>query len=192
MPALISTEITGTVVWLGRVSKRQDSMRAEPVKTVLAQFSGIKGEDHSGLTRLGCSRTKTQYDVGTVIRNVRQLSIVSAEELDLIAKTMGLDAIQPEWLGASLVIRGIPDFTMIPPSSRLQFASGVTVTVDMENRPCQYPAREIEADNPGYGKAFKPAAQNLRGVTGWVEREGQIDVGDAVTLHVPDQRAWAP
>jgi formyltetrahydrofolate synthetase len=28
-------------------------------------------------------------------------------------------------------------------------------------------------------------------VTAWVEREGALRVGMGVTLHVPDQRAWA-
>jgi hypothetical protein len=44
--------------------------------------------------------------------------------------------------------------------------------------------------HPGKGAAFKPAAKGLRGVTAWVEREGLFRIGDAITLHIPDQRAW--
>ena len=62
----------------------------------------------------------------------------------------------------------------------------------MQNRPCNLPAREIEIDHPTHGKPFKAAAKGKRGVTAWVEREGTFRVGDAVTLHVPDQRAWRP
>ena len=62
----------------------------------------------------------------------------------------------------------------------------------MENRPCNLPGREIEAEAPGHGKAFKAAAQNRRGVTAWVERPGSLALGDSLTLFIPDQRAWAP
>ncbi len=192
MPALIPTNYSGTVVWLGRVLDRADSLRATAVDEFYASFTGVEGEDHSGLTRASCSRVTSQYVLDTEIRNTRQFSIVSAEELAKIAEKTGLERIEPDWLGVSIVISGIPDFTFVPPSSRLQMPSGATLTVDMENRPCQLPAKVIEEDAPGYGKAFKPAAANLRGVTAWVECEGAIKVGDRVTLHVPDQRVWEP
>ena len=91
-----------------------------------------------------------------------------------------------------MILRGIPDFTYVPPSSRLQAESGLTLTIDMENRPCVLPGREIEAVEPGHGTAFKRAATNRRGVTAWVERPGDIRVGETLTLFLPDQRAWAP
>ena len=31
-----------------------------------------------------------------------------------------------------------------------------------------------------------------RGIVGWVERAGEVRVGDAVRLFVPEQRGWAP
>ena len=86
--------------------------------------------------------------------------------------------LDPTLLGASIILKGIPDFTLVPPGSRLQNAHGATLVVDIENGPCNLPAREIEADAPGHGKAFKPAAQGKRGVTAWVEREGPLAVGD--------------
>ncbi len=192
MPALIKTENTGTVAWLGRVLNRDATVRSEPLTEVMARFSGIEGEDHGGLTRTSCSRVVAQYPRGTEIRNVRQLAIVSAEELAAIAVEIGVDAMNPAWLGASMVISGIPDFTHIPPSARLQAASGATLTIDMENRPCHLPGPVINEDAPGAGQKFKAAAQGRRGVTAWVEREGLLRVGDTVTLHVPDQRPWQP
>jgi hypothetical protein len=108
----------------------------------------------------------------------------------LIAADMGLEGFDPGWLGASMVLSGIPDFTLIPPSSRLQFASGATLTVDLENRPCVLPAAEINKFHPGKGKKFKPAAAQRRGITAWVEREGTIAIGDEVRLHIPDQPRW--
>src|SRR5690606_23608163 len=131
-----------------------------------------EGEDHGTGTRPSCSRVTAQYPRGTIIRNVRQASLVSAEELAAIARVMQIDALDPAWLGATMVIEGIPDFSHVPPSSRLQAPSGATLVIDMENRPCQLPARVIETAMPGIGKRFKPAAEGRRGVTAWVEREG--------------------
>ena len=127
---------------------------------------------------------------GTEIRNVRQLAVVSAEEMAEVAATMELAAIDYAWVGASLVLEGIPDLTHLPPSSRLQGPDGVTLVVDMENLPCQEPAVTIEKALPGQGKGFKAAAAGKRGVTAWVEREGVLRLGDVMTLHVPQQRAW--
>jgi MOSC domain-containing protein YiiM len=135
-------------------------------------------------------RVKEQYPLNTEIRNTRQISILSEEELREIAGDIGLDALDPTLLGASMLIRGIPDFSHIPPSARLQAPSGATVTVDMLNGPCNLPAREIEKEETGRGKGFKAAAMGRRGVTAWVEREGRIALGDELRLHVPRQRAW--
>lgn len=190
MPALIPTRIEGVITWLGVVRADLQVLPSEPQSEVFASFAGVAGELHGGLTRAACSRVSQQYPRNTEIRNVRQFSVLSAEELALIAQGMGLAALDPSLLGASLVISGIPDFTHLPPSSRLQADSGATLVVDMENRPCTLPAKGIEAAHPGYGKEFKPAAADRRGVTAWVEREGVLRVGAKVRLHVPDQRAW--
>ncbi|KQB95855.1 sulfurase [Loktanella sp. 1ANDIMAR09] len=192
MPALAPTKITGKVVWIGHVPDRDASLRSHAVPTAELTYAGIPGEVHGGITRPSCSRVLSQYPRNTEIRNVRQLSVVSAEELAEIAAECGLEALDPALIGASLVIGGIPDFSHLPPSSRLQFADGSTIVVDMQNRPCHLPAKVINADHPGAGDKFKTAAKGKRGVTAWVEREGHIHLDDSVTLHVPDQRAWAP
>lgn len=191
MPALVKTGFAGKVTFLGRVSDRDARLGSDLLQSADLTFTGIAGEAHGGLTRPSCSRVVTQYPRDTEIRNVRQLSVVSAEELAAIAAEMGLDALDPSWLGASMVISGIPDFTRIPPSSRLQFTSGATLTVDMENQPCHLPGKyEIDPARPGFGARFKGAAVGRRGVTAWVEREGPVRVGDGVTLHIPAQPVW--
>jgi hypothetical protein len=192
MPALKPTDYTGRIVWLGLVTDRGAALRSNPVSALEARFSGPEGEAHGGLTRASCSRVLAQYPRGTTIRNVRQFSVLSSEELARIAARMGLDALDPSLLGATLVIEGIPDLTHLPPSSRLQAASGATLVVDMENRACQLPAVPIEAAFPGRGKAIKSAAQGLRGVTAWVEREGGLALGETMRLHIPDQPVWQP
>ena len=191
MPALIPTSFTARITWLGRVTEAGGTLRSEPFDAVDATLDGFPGEAHGGPTRPSCSRVSSQYPRGTKIRNVRQLSIVSAEELEQIAAKMGMDRIDPAWIGASMVIAGIPDFSHIPPSSRLMAQSGVGITIDMENRPCIYPGREIEKEAEGFGKKFKPAAKGRRGVTAWVEYGGRLAIGDELVLHVPDQPLWA-
>ncbi|MGX9355287.1 MOSC domain-containing protein [Roseobacteraceae bacterium S113] len=190
MPALKPTDYYGTVTWLGRVPDRDASLRAQPLQTAMLDFEGIIGETHGGLTRPACVRVKSQHPRNTEIRNVRQLSVLSQGELDAIAAEMGLEAIDPAWVGASLVVSGIPDFTHVPPSSRLQGPSGMTLTIDMENRPCVLPGRVIDEDAPGFGPKFKTAALNRRGVTASVERPGALSVGDELRLHIPDQPVW--
>jgi hypothetical protein len=192
MPALIPTAFEGRVTWLGHVPHRD---RAE-IETVRLDemplgFGGYAGDCHSGETRASCSRVTGQYPRGTTIRNVRQVSLVSAEELAEIAAALELDRVEPAWVGASVVVAGIPDFSHLPPSSRLQGPDGVTLTVDMQNRPCRFPAKTIEDARPGHGKRFKEVAEGRRGVTAWVERPGTLRPGDVLRLHVPDQRVWA-
>jgi hypothetical protein len=191
MPALNPTPFEATITWLGRVEDRDAGLPATPLQAMDLGFDGPLGESHGGLTRLSCSRVLGLYPRNTPIRNVRQLSILSAEELDLIAADMGLPALDPALLGASMVLRGLPDLTHLPPSSRLLADSGASITVDMENRPCTLPARPIEDRHAGYGKRFKPAAANRRGVTAWVEAEGRVAIGDRLRLFVPDQPVWA-
>jgi hypothetical protein len=192
MPALLPTEYYGEITWLGRVEESAERIRSVPLDEVMATFAGVEGERHAGRTRPSCSRVTSQHPKGTEIANVRQFSILSSEEMAQIAGSIGLDTLPPEWLGVSMVIKGLPDFSHLPPSSRLQTEAGTTLIVDMQNRPCHLPAREIEDEMPGAGKGFKSAADGKRGVTAWVEREGPLRVGDRVRLHVPDQRAWHP
>ena len=192
MPALAPTDIAGRITWLGTVPDRDVALASRAKDRMTLTFAGPPNEAHGGVTRPSCSRVLAIYDRDTDIKNVRQLSVVSTEELASIADAMGLDRVDPSWLGATMVLSGVPDLSHLPPSARLQFRGrgGPTVTVDMQNRPCNLPAKVIDAERPGYGRSFKAAADKRRGVTAWVEREGEVSVGDAVRVFVPDQRAW--
>lgn len=190
MPALVPTSCSATVTWIGRVADSEARLVSDPLEAVDLTFSGIAGDCHGGLTRPSCVRVRDQYPEGTEIRNVRQLSVVSEEELAAIAAEMGVDRLEPGIVGASLAIRGIPDFTRVPPGARLQAPSGATLVVDMENQPCNLPAKFIDAEGPGQGRAFKAAAKGRRGVTAWVECEGALALGDSLRLHIPGQPAW--
>ncbi|MFY0647550.1 MOSC domain-containing protein [Sulfitobacter geojensis] len=190
MPELIPTDHYAKIVWMGKVPQDRPDIRSQAVQEAFASYAGFEGDYHAGLTRKSCVRVKSQHPEGTEIRNVRQFSIVSAEELAAIAAVIGLETLDPVLLGASIVVEGIDDFTHVPPNARLQAANGTTIVVDMQNGPCNLPAREIEKNAPGHGKGFKAAAKDRRGVCAWVEREGQLKVGDTLRLHVPGQRVW--
>jgi MOSC domain-containing protein YiiM len=192
MPALIPTDHSARIVWLGLqpVPVKDLVITTQPLTEMRLGFAGYDGEVHAGLTRPSCSRVTKQHPKGTEIRNVRQLCVVSAEEMAEVAADMGLARMDYAWVGASLVLEGIPDLTHLPPGSRLQGPDGVTLVVDMENLPCQEPAVTIEKALPGQGKGFKAAAAGKRGVTAWVERGGMLGLGDDVRLHIPAQRAW--
>ena len=90
---------------------------------------------------------------------------------------MGIPAVKPEWVGANMVVRGIPDLTLLPPSTRLQFPSGAMIVVDAENHPCRYPADIIAGHHPEAAMGFVKAAMHKRGVVGWVEAEGVVRTG---------------
>lgn len=191
MSALKPTQFIGRITWLGTVADRDAALESASLSRLSVSFAGPENEAHGGLTRPSCSRVLGQYPRNTEIRNTRQLSVLSAEDLAAIAADMGLERLDPALVGATMVIEGIPDFSHLPPSSRLQGANGATLAVDMNNRPCTLPARPIETRHPGFGKAFKPAARDRRGVTAWVEREGVFALGEEVRLHIPDQPVWA-
>lgn len=190
MAVLKPTGLSGRVVAL--LSNEDDTdLSTARRESLNLDLSGVVGDTHQGLTRKSCSRVKHQYPLDTVIRNTRQISIVSVEELSLIAESMGVPEVKPEWIGCNMVVQGLSNFSAVPPSSRLIFDNGVSLVVDMENEPCRHPGELVEEHYPGKGKKFAKSAMHRRGITGWVEREGQVKVDQILQLHVPTARAFS-
>lgn len=190
---LLPTEIEGEVTFLGVNPDREAGLESRPIERANLSFDGIAGEAHGGATRPACSRVKRQYPRGTPLRNARQITILSLEEMTEVAAAMGLDApIDPSWIGGNIQLTGIPQLTRIPPSSRLIFESGAGLVADMENAPCRFAAEAVEAHRPGLGLSFPKRAAGKRGVTAWVEREGAIALGMRCRLHIPPQRLYEP
>lgn len=192
MPILKPTEIYGETVFLGVNARRAETRESIPLARARAAYNGFEGEAHGGLTRPSCSRVKLQYPRGTEIRNSRQLTIVSEEEMRAVGEEMGGGGVvNPAWIGANVMLRGVPDLTLLPPASRLIFEGGAALTVDMQNGPCKYAAEEIEKHWPGIGRHFPKIARERRGVTAWVEKTGDIALGERCRLHIPPQRIYA-
>lgn len=191
MPDLLSkASFTGVIEQLLANPDRRAGLETQRRDALELRFSGISEDCHSGLTRKSDSRMLKQYRRGTEVRNARQVSILSAEDLADIAVAMGVPAVKPEWAGANIVLSGIPSLTLLPPSTRLQFPGGAMIVVDLENLPCRYPAAIIERHHPAQDKGFVAAAKQRRGVVGWIEAEGTIREGDRVTVWLPPPRIY--
>lgn len=188
MAIINKSDIEGQVLSVLINTDGEADLTTVGVESVTVDYGGFVGDSHHGLTRKSCVRVLQQYERGTEIRNTRQVSIISEEELQLIAEAIGVEKLAPEWLGANLLIRGIPELTRLPPSTRLVFGSGAVLVVDVENAPCKFPGEIISKVYPEAGKKFARAAVGLRGVTAWVECEGAVTQGDFVVVHLPEVR----
>ena len=155
-----------------------------PRDELILTYAGIVGDRHEGLTRRSGAR-EPWYPRGTPMRNERQLSIVSTEELAEIAAALNLLRLEPTWVGANLCLSGIPHLTQLPPRTLLLFPSGATIRIDGHNDPCRKSGRAITAhmhDRPDLEFGFVKAARDKRGLVGWVEREGVVRSGDEVKV----------
>ena len=162
-----------------------------PVATLELGFDGIAGDVHGGQTRRSGGR-EPWYRRGTEIRNERQISLVSADELDLVAGRMGVAEIHAEWVGANLRIGGIAHLSMLPAGTLLFFAGGATIKIDAQNRPCRIAGRQVASraameDVEAGALAFVTAAKRLRGLVGWVEKPGVVRTGENVKARLPEQ-----
>lgn len=190
MALVTRIEIEGRVEACLLSPKRETGLEKAKADELVMTFDGIVGDCHSGRSRDSDSRTLKQYPRGTEILNSRQVSIVSVEEMAEVAARLDIPDVKPEWVGANLLVSGIPDFTLLPPSTRMMFSSGATLIIDIENAPCRFPADIIERHHPGHGLAFPKKAVHKRGVVARVEKEGTIRKGDTIGLYLPPQRLY--
>ena len=184
--------LTGTVTRL-LIGGSQHTLQSSSVARVRVTFEGLEGDVHTSLTRRSDVRVP-HYPRGTIIRNTRQVSILSQEELAEVAKAMEIPHVQAAWVGANLEMRGIPNLTMLPPSTRIFFPDDAVIVVDGENMPCIGPGHAIQEhypDIPKLAQRFPKAAWHKRGLVGWVEREGYINDGDSVRVLLPPRVVYS-
>jgi hypothetical protein len=163
-----------------------DTFVSTPHYALTLTYEGIPGDRHAGLYRKSGGR-EPWYPRGTPMRNERQLSILSVEELAEIAAALDIAELRPEWIGANIVLSGVPDLTQLPPRTVLMFPSGAAVRIDGHNGPCKKSGASIAAnipDRPDLQFGFVKAARHKRGLLGWVEREGEVRPGDLVELRI--------
>ena len=170
----------------------ETSFETEAVEALTLTFDGIPGERHAGPLRGADARTPW-FPRGTPIRNSRQVSLVSPDDLAAIAAALGIPAVEPGWLGANLVITGLPDFSFLPRGTRLFFPGEAVLAVEGMNAPCRFAGAAVAKRHPdrhGLDLAFPKAARRLRGIVAWVERPGRIATGDTISVQVPEQWIW--
>ncbi len=189
MTILNPTKLSGTVTPMyANCNSDDESLVTQLIQRASMHFDGMQGDRHVGYVRPSDVRYGRQYAKGSPIRNTLQVTLLSTEELEEVRVEMGIDRLDAGWIGANLVITGIPDLTLLPPSTRLIFSSNAALVVDNENATCRYPGDEIDRYYPGKGKGFVKAAINRRGLVAWVEREGDIASEDSIAVHVPPLR----
>jgi len=186
-------KLAGTVASVLK-SRSVDDFQTRELDRLELGFEGIEGDRHGGFTRKSGGR-EPWYPRGTEMCNERQLSVVSVEELRVIARRMQIEELQPGWIGANLCISGLPSLTLMPPRTRLVFEGGAVIRIDGDNAPCRIAGRAIAEHVPGRDDLdllFPKSAQRLRGLVGYVEKPGSISTGEAVTAHVPEQWIYRP
>lgn len=162
------------------------------VERLEVTLNGVPGDRHEGVSRPADSRVPW-YPRGAPIRNSRQVTILAPDELEEIARRLGVAQVKPEWLGSNMVLEGISRLTQLPPGTRLHFPGGAALAVEGENAPCRHAGAAVGAFYPeadGMDVAFVKAAKGLRGLVAWVERAGEIVAGCEVSVRVPAQKIW--
>lgn len=155
-------------------------------------LDGVPGDRHAGALRPADARTPW-HKRNTPIRNTRQVSLASPGDCARIAMALGIPRVDPAWLGTNIVVEGLDDFSALPPATRFQAPSGLTLFITEPNAPCRQVARVIQENHPdiaGLEGKFVPAAKRLRGLVAIVERPGLIQAGDPLWVRVPPQAIW--
>ncbi len=185
MEAIAPQMLEGRVA--GIYAAPPDDFVTHAVERLDLTYAGIPGDRHSGLTRPSGAR-EPWYPRGTPMRNERQLSILSVEEMAEVAAALGLPSLPAEWIGGNLLVAGVPHLSLLPPRTLLMFPSGAAIRIDGDNGPCRHSGRAIAAASarPDAEFAFVKAARGKRGLVGWVEREGAVSLGDSIRI-----RIWA-
>lgn len=177
--------LTVQAVLLARDPDILVSVRASKLEL---DFGGVVGDRHHGVGTVAGSRQARFYPRGTTIRNRRQLTVVSVEELDDIARRLELLEVRPEWLGANVLVRGLSGFSALPIGTRLLFPSGVGLVCEGVNQPCRLPAQVLQELFPGSRaqSRFVREATGRRGISASVECPGRLTAGSEARIFLPE------
>lgn len=183
----VGKTLTGRVVSLH--SGDNEDLSKQGTATLNAEIGGFSGDKHAGPQRKAWDGEWEPE--GTVRRNERQWSAVSAEELAYISESLDLDQpLRPSTLGANLCVEGIPEFSLLPRGTKLVFPSGAVLMVEEYNPPCsdmgeqvmrKYTSRSGKLENE---RSWLRPAAGRRGLVGVIDVPGKIQAGDEFELRV--------
>ncbi|MEM9380081.1 MAG: MOSC domain-containing protein [Planctomycetota bacterium] len=144
----------GTVEWIGRSSARGAPIEALESAT-LEVGTGLPGDHHA-----------------TSGRSKREVTLVQAEHLPIVASLAGRDEVAPEALRRNVVVRGINVWAL----RSLRFRLGGALLEG--TGPCAPCSRMNETIGPGGYHAMRGHG----GITARVVEEGEVRVGDRVSV----------
>lgn len=166
-----------------------EGFQTKPVKALDLSFEGIDGDSHAGWTRSSDARTPW-YERGVEIRNVRQISMVSVEDLAAIAEKLEVPTVAAAWLGANVVVQGIADFSYLPSGTNLFLDGDCVLRVEEQNAPCRFAGKAVQErypDRVDIETEFAKIARGLRGLVATVDRPGVVRAGAAFKAALPEQ-----
>ena len=163
-----------------------------PEPELILDKNGVIGDRFYGTTRYSNSRQ-------TIVPNNRMWSAVTVEDVAftlarwnklLMDKQLParLSELDPAWFGPNICFSGMIGFSLVPPGTKFVFSRGPILIVAEENQPCmlaaeyiadQYPSQDVKPE------LFVKAALLHRGLVGYVEEGGTIQVGDSATIIYP-------
>ena len=150
----------GTLEWIGLTpARREPPVSAE--EAAVRVGTGLDGDHHAASGR-GSGR--------------RQVTLIQAEHLPVIASLLGRDAVEPAMLRRNLVVRGV---NLLALKDR-RFRVGDDVVLEYTG-PCHPCSRMEDTLGPGGYNAVRGHG----GITARVIAEGVIRLGDRVALLNP-------
>lgn len=169
-----------------------EDLSKQPCLLLKAEVGGFSGDKHHGPVR---ETWEGEWQpAGTIRRNERQWSAVSVEELAHITQRLELtEPLSPETLGANLCIEGVPEFSLLPKGTTLQFPSGAVLMVEEYNPPCADMGAQIaskyatRSDQPLTSTSWLRPAAGRRGLVGVIDVPGEIRSGDEVEVRVYEE-----
>lgn len=163
---------------------------------------GPDGDIHQGFTRKlsghdGDYIRSSDLNKGHSVFNWRTWTATSIEEMRAVSQALGHD-IPAGCLLENIVFEGIPNFSDLPPTSRLVFPSffspidnndlrQAVLAVWEQNGPCRTVGERLEEHHEveGLKTNFIREAQGKRGLMGFVLSAGSVAVGDEVLVYPP-------
>jgi MOSC domain-containing protein YiiM len=170
--------VTAVVESVSRDGRHRFSKDPVPRIRVL-EGMGVEGDTHAGATVQHRSRVRRD----PTQPNLRQVHLIHAELLEEV-NALGHD-VRPGTLGENVLTRDL-DVLALPRDTRLRIGDAVLRVTGLRN-PCQ----QIEDARPGLLKLMVFRAEDgsiVRrcGVMAVVESDGEIAVGDAIAIEMPD------
>ncbi len=175
------------------------AINGNPVDMISFNLWGPVGDRHFGDCRLlsghdGEYIRTSDLERGNQVFNWRTWTGLSDEEVSETEAQLG-HPVPPGTVLENIRIAGIPNFSKLPPTSRLVFPSKkvlrqteqAILAVWEENGPCRTAGERVAAlyGNTKLTAAYVKSALNRRGVMGFVLASGRVYLGDEVRVYPP-------